>query len=412
MGWKRILGIIAFIMAAIAIGVMIYWFFFRPLIVTPVPTPTPNENAGGGGLVPANQGQPTVVTPPPTRPTTPTPAVPTAPAATPTATGGLTAVTPVVTSPTIGATMATDGQLSFYNRDDGKFYRLTPDGKQETLSNKVFYNVKAATFNPQGNGAILEYPDQTKFFYDFSTNRQYTIPTHWNEFQFSPSGDRVVTKSMAIDPGSRYLVIANPDGSGAKAVQELGTKAGEVQLAWAPNNQIVATASTGTSEGLDRRMVYLIGQNQENFKGIMVEGLDFRPKWSPTGNQLLYSVTGSLTDWRPTLWVTDASGEYVGANRKMLNLNTWADKCAFAGADMLYCAVPQSLERGAGLQPDVADATPDDIYRIDMRTGLQSRIAIPEGDHTVGAIMVSPDGKNLFFTDKGSGLINKIELAP
>lgn len=414
MNLKRVAIIALFVLAVVLGGLVLYRLFFRPLLE--ISPPTPAENAvNGGGLQPSVNGRPTVE---PTnvngRPTTtlPTNQRPPTPTASPTAQGGVTAVSQLETAPTVGATLATDGTLRFYNKDDGKFYRLNADGTMSAISNKEFFNVSAATFNPQGNGVILEYPDRTKFFYDFSTNRQYTIPQHWEQFQFNTGGDKVVTKSITLNEENRYLVISNPDGSGAKAIQELGANADKVELAWSPNNQIVATAATGTSEGLSRTEVFFIGQNDENFKSMMVEGLDFRPKWSPTGGNLLYSVTGSLTDWRPTLWVVDASGENVGAGRRMLSLNTWADKCSFADGNTLYCAVPQTLERGAGLQPDVADATPDDIYRVNLTTGAQTLIATPEGGHTVDKLMPSPDGKYLYFTDKGSGLINKIQLAP
>ncbi len=68
------------------------------------------------------------------------------------------------------------------------------------------------------------------------------------------------------------------------------------------------------------------------------------------------------------------------------------------------------MPEGAGLQPSVADDTPDTIYRIDINTGLQTKIAVPEGGHTVGSVMVSPDRSTLYFTDKASGILNMIKL--
>jgi len=153
-----------------------------------------------------------------------------------------------------------------------------------------------------------------------------------------------------------------------------------------------------------------LGQNHENFRSITVDGLDFRPSWAPDGERLLYSVAGSLSDYKPRLWIVDASGDNIGLNRRMLNVDTWSDKCTFAGTDMLYCAVPRDLPRGAGLQPAVADSTPDDIIGIDLTTGLQTQVAIPEGNHTVGSIMVTDDHSKLLFTDRGSGMLNELRL--
>ncbi len=405
MNWKRIALIIGFILVVLAVGYAIYYFFFREVVAPPPPANVPEiVNGVPVPLVPANAR-------PPRPPAVNVPPAPVGPVPSPIAAGGLTAVAPLSTAPTTGASMSTSGNLSFYDRNDGKFYHLKPDGTLESLSNQVFYNVQNATFNPQGNGAIIEYPDRTKIFYDFNAQRQYTIPRHWEDFGFNPTGDKIIAKSITTDPASRFLIVSNPDGSQARPIQELGENQDQVQVAWSPSNAIVATATTGESYGLDSKEVFFIGQNQENFRSMRIEGLDFRPLWDPDGMRLLYSVTGSVDDWKPVLWIVDANGDNIGLNRTKISVNTWADKCTFASSSIVYCGVPNELVRGAGLQPSVNDSVPDSIYRIDLSTGLQTKIAEPEGTHTVDKIMLSQDGKKLIFTDKGSGLINEITLS-
>ena len=124
----------------------------------------------------------------------------------------------------------------------------------------------------------------------------------------------------------------------------------------------------------------------------------------------MYSTAASISDYKPSLWIVDAAGDDIGLNRRRLNVDTWSHKCTFADTQTLYCAVPRELPTGAGLQPAVAADIPDDIYKIDMRTGLQTRVAIPEGDHTVDSIMLTPDNSYLFFTDQDDGTLNKIQL--
>ncbi|HTM69001.1 MAG TPA: hypothetical protein VL426_06930 [Candidatus Binatia bacterium] len=402
MNWKRLLLIILFIGVTLGIGYALFRLFFAaPQEV--VPTEEQNANGAVGGLPSANVGG-VPGAPPPTG----APGLP--PGVSPVANGGLTVVTPVAPVPTTGATLSASGQLNYYNRNDGKFYRLNPDGTTTSLSNKTFFNVSNAKFDPQGNKAILEYPDGSNIMFNFQTGEQATLPAHWEGFDFNPTGTQIVAKSVGVDPDARFLVVANPDGSGAKAVQELGENQDKVQVNWSPNNEVIATATTGRSFGVDRQEVYLIGQNGENFKSMIVEGLDFRPKWAPGGEQLMYSVAGSLSDWKPQLWIVDAQGDNIGRNRRSIAVNTWADKCTFQDKDNLYCAVPDDLPRGAGLQPDIANDTPDSIYKINLTTGLQTKIAVPEGSHTIGSVMLTPDKKSLFFTDKGSGVVNKIAL--
>ncbi|MEA3248921.1 MAG: hypothetical protein U9Q03_01015 [Patescibacteria group bacterium] len=402
--FKRIALVLLFIAITVGFGFALYRIIFGP----PEPEVTPEElvNVPPEGLPAAEVGLPPGVEAPVGPPGLEIPAV------SPIADGGVTQVTPVSPVSTSGATLTTDGSLNYYNRADGKFYRMGPDGTINELSGKKFFNVDNATFSPNGRDAIIEYPDGSNIYYDFGTDKQVTLPRHWEEFDFDPQGGKIVAKSIGIDPGNRFLITSNPDGSGAIPIQELGENADKVHVDWSPNNQIVATSTTGRPFGVDRREVYLLGQHHENFRSMVVEGLNFQPQWSPDGEQLLYSVAGSLSDYKPRLWVVDASGDNIGLNRRMINIDTWADKCTFADTETLYCAVPTELPRGAGLQPRVADHTPDEIFRIDLVTGLQTRVAIPEGSHTVDSLMLTADGSSLYFTDKGSGMLNEIKLTP
>ncbi len=403
MNFKKILLFILFLGVTAGIGYLLYTLFFAaPTAEVP---PAANANVpGGAGLPSAGTGAPAVNGAPGA------PGLPPTTAVSPVAAGGLTAVTPIAPVPTEGATLTASGQLNYYNRNDEKFYRMNPDGTVTTLSNKTFLNVSNAKFDPAGNKAIIEYPDGANIMYDFATGNQVTLPPHWQNFDFNPTGSQIVAKSVGVDPDARFLVVSNPDGSQARAVQELGENQDKVQVNWSPNNEVIATATTGRSFGVDRQEVYLLGQYGENFKSMIVEGLDFRPKWVPGGEQMMYSVAGSLSDWKPQLWVVDAQGDNIGRNRRSLPVNTWADKCTFQDPENVYCAVPDELPRGAGLQPAIADQTPDTIYRINLTTGLQTKVAVPEGGHTIGQLMLTPDQKSLYFTDKGSGVINRISL--
>lgn len=403
MNFKKILAVILFILVTVGIGYAIYALFF----VGPPPEAVPiaNENVN------AAAGLPSAVNAPPTgaAPTNvglPPPTV----AVSPVAQGGLTQVTPIAPTPTVGASVSTNGSLNYYNQADSKFYRINADGAVSQLSNQQFIDVQKATFDPNGGKAVIEYPDGAKILYDFDKNRQVTLPKHWEDFNFNDDGSKIAAKSIGIDENNRFLVVSNPDGSGAQAVEELGGNQDKVTVAFSPTSQVVATAATGQKCGVDCQEIFLIGQNHENFKSMIVQGLDFRPKWAPSGRQMLYSVTNSANDWKPQLWVVDAQGDDIGRNRRSINLDTWADKCVFSDDRTLFCAVPQGIPIGTGLVPSIADDYPDNIYRVDMSTGLTTQIAVPEGNHSIDKVMLSPDKKTMYFTDKGTGIINKIKL--
>jgi len=67
--------------------------------------------------------------------------------------------------------------------------------------------------------------------------------------------------------------------------------------------------------------------------------------------------------------VVNATGDEIGTGRKKLNVDTWADKCTFYSDSKLYCAVPEKLDEGAGLFPELAKTTKDNLYQIDPTTG-------------------------------------------
>jgi hypothetical protein len=401
---KRLGLILLFIVLTIGFGYALYRIIFGPPTLPPTAPPEGVVNVPTEGLRPAAPGVA------PGTQIAEEELLPTAPAVSPIADGGVTQVKPVTRVSTLSASLSSAGDLNYYNRSDGKFYRVMPDGTIKSLSDNIFHNVDQATFAPSGSQAILEYPDGSNIFYDFTNDKQVTLPRHWEDFDFSPQGENIVAKSIGVDPENRFIVVANPDGSAARPVQELGNNADEVIVDWSPNNQIVATATTGRKLGVDRHEVYFIGQYQENFRSLIVEGLNFQPHWSPNGEQLLYSSASKISDWKPRLWIVDASGDDIGLNRKMLSVDTWADKCTFSDKETVFCAVPRQLPRGAGLQPKIADYTPDDIIKIDLITGLQTTVAIPEGHHAIDRLMLTPNGEKLYFTDKNSGLLNEIKL--
>lgn len=307
------------------------------------------------------------------------------------------------TSPKISSS----GQLQYYNESDGKFYQLSANGEAIALSDKQFFNVEKVVWAPTGSKAILEFPDGSKIRYNFNTKEQVTLPKHWQDFDFSPTGDKIVAKSMGIDASNRWLITANDDGSKARRVEELGDNGDKVISSWSPNNQSVALFVDGVD--FNNKEVYFVGQNKENFKSMIVAGRGFEPQWSPKGDELLYSVYSSDNDYKPMLWLAGAQGDTIGANRRPIGLNTWASKCSFASS-MIYCAVPTSLERGAGLFPQTADSTPDNLFRINPKTGIKEQINLGSNAYTMKNLSVSPDGQYLYFTDASTGTLRKIKL--
>lgn len=402
---KRILIIAIFVLVTAALGYILYRVFFaareqRP--VTPAPIgvtarPGAFPEAGAptpGAVTPEGRPLPTAVTrpgqsfqpaPPPAR------------------------EEKIVASPLVDPALDASGRVQYYNKNDGKFYRVGENGQPVELSDAVFYGVQNVNWSPTENVSIIEYPDGSNIYYNFQTKKQVTLPKHWENFSFSNTGDRVAAKSVGFAPENRWLVAADPDGGNIQFLEHMGSNDDKVTVDWSPGRQVVAFSQTGEPLGADRQEIILVGQNKENFRGLVVEGRGFQSEWSPTGKQLAYSVYSARNEFKPELWVTSASGDDIGANRHPLNIETWAEKCAFADERFLYCGVPTTLEIGSGFQPVIADNTDDVLLKIDLETGLRTPIPLDE-PHTIGQIFVDALGKTITFTDKRQDGVFQVRL--
>lgn len=404
---KRILFAVFFVIFTAGVAVAIYFMFFRPKVAPPptevAPPAAPGILPGAGPAVP---GVPSVPGVPGVLP--PAAAVPGAPAA--------AAVPPPQTvllrdAVTQGVSPSADGQgARFYNPDDSKFYRVRPDGSSETLSDATFPNLDKVSWGNASDQAILQFPDGSKVYYDFDTKTQVTLPKHWEGFDFAPDDKQVVAKSNALSPASRFLIVSDPNGGNSRAVELLGDNADKTTPDWSPNNQIIAYATVGEARGFDRQEIIMVGQNHENFRGLQVEGRDFRPLWSPSGRKLLYSVWNSASDYRPELWTSGGDPETLNQGRTKLDIQTWSDKCVWANEDIVYCAVPSELPRGAGLQPDLFNNIPDSFLKIDLRTGAKTPLGAPTGNLSVRNPVLTKDQENIIFTDAQTGKLYDFKL--
>jgi len=306
-----------------------------------------------------------------------------------------------------------DSGFRFYNDQDGRFYRIPKDGGEAiTLSSEQFPSVNGVTWSPSGNKAVLEFPDGSNIVYDFNSGARATLPKAAHEFSFAPDENNIAYEYLGSTYDDRWVVASQSNGQGQRLIQPVGDEAINVHVDWSPNNQVVATFRESTSSTGEE--VFFIGFHGENFLSLQTNGLGFEGRWSPKGEQVLYSVYSEATDYKPTLYVAGAQGDSIGSNNHSLRIGTWPDKCVFASEKTVYCAVPQELQHGSGIFPELADGVPDTIYKIDLEHNVTSLIAIPETENTrsftIDQLAISNDGGELYFTDAASGTINRIQL--
>ncbi|OIO20520.1 MAG: hypothetical protein AUJ23_00165 [Candidatus Magasanikbacteria bacterium CG1_02_32_51] len=416
---KRIIYITIFIIVCILLGYAIYFVFFKKASTKNIPSQNTTTSTNNSAFPNANNGQNTSGNVNNTNNvnntlTTNNKNISNTANTNPNSRFDTTQEKPLVNKitdiQTLSVAPATSGNgLRFYNTQDGKFYQISASGVVTPLSDQVFFNVSSVTWSPKNNESIIEYPDGANTYYNFSTKQQITLPTHWQDFSFSIDGSQIAAKSLGLDPSNRWLITSDPQGKNINLIEPMGDNFNKVIVDWSPNRQVVALSATGDPLGSEQQQILPIGLNQENYKGLVVEGRGLEIAWSKDGSKLLHSAYNGASDYKPALWVVDATPDTMGNNRKQLGLNTWASKCTMADNRFVYCGVPTTMETGVGFTPELSDFISDDIYKIDIQTGIKT--IIPTDDyHTIESMYVSADGTTLYFTDTNSSGIFDIPI--
>lgn len=391
---KQVIFASIFFLLSVGLGLLLYRVFFYTPTKT-VPQPSADPQAVVDGIFPPSEQRTEKELPPPSEelPTAKERVVPElAPPRT-----TIPKVEKISSADTKNIHLG-DGNMGYYNNNDGKFYTITPQGVVKELSGKVFYNVENTTWSPKNNSAILEYPDGANIYYDFEKEKAATLPKHWEEFDFSPTGSKIAAKSMGFSEENKWLISANPDGTEVQLVEPLGDNADKVIVDWSPNNQVVALSTTADAEGYRQRLLF-VGKNKERFSSTIVEGRGVQTQWSPSGKKLLYSVFRPETDFKPELWIVGGEPGSIGTDRKPLRVTTFAPKCTFGDDRFVYCGVPRDMPTGAGFGPEIANESPDRLYKIDTVTGRYEEIQLERDNHVIDKVFVDTQSNTLFFTD-------------
>ncbi len=403
---KRKLLLIASVVLAVLVLVWLIYLAFQPQVPQQPPV---NEPANLPGNLPAAGNLNINFSEQP-----PTPGTISFPEAAKIADGGITASPALTTGSSLEPFGDTGSGARYYDQSTCQFYEIQPSGERVVVGETKYCNVQTVTWSPNGARSILEFPDGANVVYDFSTNKQYTLPKEMTEFSFAPTGEQIAGKYLSeTNPADNWIVSVNANGSQLTPIEPMGENADKVNVAWSANNQVVALSRTGEDSGLFDQQVLLIGHNGENFRSLQIEGRGFVPEWTPDGGKLLYSVYSDQTNYLPTLYLVNANVDNVGTGKVAVNLNTWADKCTF-GVGTAYCAVPQGLPEGAGFTRSLANGLPDAIWRVDLATGGTTLVAQPINEQgqgvPAGRMTVSADGKFLYFTDASSGQLRTVQL--
>lgn len=411
---KKILLVVLFLVVSILLALALYFVFFRP---TPPPVVVIPEDQFPGGLPseptderPVTPEQPPsilppsgIVVPPETLITSST-----QPTITTTASGGIVVPQKLIDRNATFVTRGADGQsVNFYDETTGLFNRLRPNGDIETLTTRSFRNVGTVAWSPVSDKAVIEFRDGSNIIYNFDTNESFTLPTQYEDFSFSPTGVQIAAKDLKLDQEDRWLVVVDDQGRNKQLVEHLGRNESRVQVKWSPNTSIVATSAM--SIDANRAEVTFLTKNGSQLNKAIVQGRNLQYNYSPSGNQMVYSVYNATSNYLPTLWLTTTSPTGIDTNRINTGLNTWASKCTYASEATMYCAVPREIGQYSGILPS-NNTSEDDIYIINTRTGDARLAAQPLVPTRIESMIINSDSSTLYYVDAETKSVSKINL--
>lgn len=398
-----ILRVLGFAAATGLLAFALYFVFFRQAppetpTETETPTsgttglPTAGESTGGSTGGEGAEGEGTGRLPP-----------------SQVANGGETLTNLLTSSAIVSPTITANGAVAYYDPADGRFYTIDSEGNVVSLSRTQFPEAESVVFSENANAAVIEFPDGSNVVYDFTTAKQVTLPSHWEEFSFTDDSTQIVSKSIGGDESNRALVITSIDGSGTDVIANLGSNDEKVDVNVSPNNTIVGFSRTGGAQNaFGRQELYLIGMDGEAAGTLTVDGSSFSGIWSPDGSHLLYSVADPSDAYRAALWYVDSEGDKGGGVRIKIGVKTTVDKCTFASTSLIYCAVPRDMTAGGGADSSSITSY-DDVYAISLPSGRATLTAIPAVNTRMFDLSVSSDASLLYYTDS-AGRLNYIRL--
>lgn len=299
----------------------------------------------------------------------------------------------------------TEKKILFYKKDGGGMFSSNFNGGDlEKLSNITLVGIMEAVWSPNRDRSAVFYLDKetVKGFLQIgtSTSEVAILPQDIKSLSWSPDG-----KSLAylLSKGGRIeLVIADSAGKNPKTV--FSTPLLDIRLDWiSPDKIVLSTLPSGLAEGF----VFVWTRSGGALNKIAGPLWGLETNWAPDGSKFLASFTDRVGKNLATS-LLDLAGKEVSR----LDIQTVADKCAWANAREFYCAAP--------VDPPPNAVWPDDYLRGEFNTSDELKLFDTEDKKTelvaketgldVSDPILTSDQKYLFFVNKKDGRLWSLRL--
>lgn len=290
-----------------------------------------------------------------------------------------------------------DVEVRYIERASGNMYRFQLGARVlERLTNQTVPGIQEAAFATDGSRAFLRYSNESGL-------QAYALPADGSEgYLLQPGLSEVQVQGtssvLTLFPGENGSVATRATLAGANPATAFTSLLSDIAVRFAGSDYAAYTKPSREHPGY----AFSIDRTAGQFTRILgpLSGLAVLP--SPSGANYLYS---SLTGNTLQIAVIDRQTR----DSVQLPLATLAEKCVWsADSATIYCAVPRALESGL---PDLwyqgALTTSDRVWKVDLATRVASLVFDPyligDTDIDMTALATDAEGKTLVFTNKRDG---------
>jgi len=272
-------------------------------------------------------------------------------------------------------------------------------------------NLVKVLWSPSKTKAITIFQDNlenvSKYLYDYATNKSSPLNKYLNYISWSPDSKKIAYQYQNDFTDDNNISTSNPDGS--KFTILLNTRMKNLVVEWPQGSDIFLMEKPS---GLAQSTLYSLNSVSKSLNGVISNVYGFSVKWSPKGEKILYSKTGSKGE-NIGIFTTNRNG----SNEKSAGISTLAEKCTWSqDTRFIYCAIPTNINSAKILPDDFYKGTfigDDRFYKINTETGEKTNILEGEtlnGPYDATDLFLSPQEDYLMFINKGDGLLYSIKL--
>ncbi len=384
--------IVYVILAVVVLGIVwfAYYRYLSPVTPGVVPQQQPGISGKTGGGGPG--------APPETNPPAATSTLPVLPSITEQKLTRLTDFS--VISPSLNKN---ETQVLFYKKDGGDLFAVDFHGtQQEKVAHVTVVGLTEALWPVTRDRAAVFYlsGDTLKGFLHIGTSSIAVLPQDIRSFSWSPDGRSLAYLVPKDD--LMNLVIADASGKNPKTV--FRTPLADAKISWVGGDKIAfQTAPSAMSEGF----IFTFSRSTGAFTKVYGPAFGLQSRWSADGSQILVSQTsrggGHLT-----------SGIYhtVKKTFRTLDAPTLPEKCAWADANELYCALPRSIPSDVIMPDDYLRGeynSADRIVRIAADKNGAADV-FSEGSFDMSNLSITKNKNFLFFVNRNDGTLWSLRL--